>query len=119
MGAVTTRADQMVADLKAGGVKNVTTDIRKFRAPGVLVIPVPDYVFASMDGAASVTWSLIAITTGVGDRVAAAVLEDLVFKCTAVLDIEKAVAGSYTLPSASDPLPAYTLTTTDDLLPEE
>lgn len=113
MGAVTDRALELVEALKARGAK-ATTDVRQVEMPGFLVVPVPTYAFELLDNAATVTWSVWALVRSPGDLRAAHELEALVATAVTALDVESAEPGSYALPGATDPYPAYQINLTPD-----
>lgn len=116
MGALTAQAAAYADQLKDAGVP-ASTDIRKLKIPGVLVVPVPALLFSIMDGSSvEATFKAWAITNGTGDLAAAEKLEELVLKTAEVLDVESAEPGAYQLPGASDPLPAVELTLTTDVV---
>jgi hypothetical protein len=114
VGAITERATQMAQQLEAANI-NATINVREVNFPAVLVVPVPSYDFteATLAGGFQLTWTLWALVKGIGDLKAAEDLEDLVAGVVDVLDIDTAVADTYRLPGASDPLPAYKLTVTE------
>lgn len=112
MGAVTDRATEIAGQLTEGGVA-ATTDIRKVKLPGALVVPVPDrdYTEGTLGGGYTATWTIYALTNGPGDLRAAEELETVVDKVVALVDIETAEATAYKVPGSTDPLPGYKLTT--------
>lgn len=116
MGAVTARATAIAALLDAAGAK-ATSDVRKVKLPGFLVIPVPSLAFTVLDGSSvEATFKVMALVGGVGDLAAAEQLEELVLKAVEVLDVETVEPGSYVLPTQSDPVPAYEITLSTDVL---
>ncbi|QOR55308.1 MAG: hypothetical protein SHS37scaffold537_6 [Phage 68_12] len=115
MTSVTARAQEFVALLKTTG-KPATLDVTKVDLPGYLVIPIPKYAFGTdLDGGSSLTWTVYAIAKSPGNLQAAKALEELVVLAAGVLDFETADPTSYTLPSGSDPFPAYSISFSDDL----
>lgn len=116
MGALTAQASAHVAALTAAGI-NASTDVRKLKLPGVLIVPVPSLAFTLLDGSSvEATFKAWAITGGLGDLAAAEKLEALVLQTAAVLDVETGEPGAYQLPGASDPYPAVELTLTTDVV---
>ena len=116
MGAITEQAKALADQLNDADV-SASTDIRKLKLPGVLIVPVPSLAWTILDGSSvEATFKAWAITNGVGDLAAAEKLEELVLKTAEVLDVETAEPGSYSLPGASDPLPAVELTLTTDVV---
>lgn len=114
MGAITDRAKEIAAELTAAGVR-ATADSGKVRTPCVLVVPAPRWDFQLAGKSALVTWQLQAIAPLPADLTAASALEELVAKVAALLPIESAVPGRYKASEAETPLPAYTLTMTDEV----
>lgn len=115
MGTVTDRAQEFVDLLKTTG-KPATLDVTKVDLPGFLVIPIPKYAFGTdLDGGSSLTWTVYAIAKSPGNKQAALALEELVVLAAGVLDFETAEPSSYTLPSGSDPFPAYSISFSDDM----
>lgn len=110
MGELTTYAEQLVTDLRAGNVK-VTTDIRNAIPPIVLVVPVPkrDYNEGSFCGGYTAEWTLVCLAGGIGDLTDAKALEDMVDGVAAIVDIATAEPASYRVPNRANPAPAYVL----------
>lgn len=115
MGAITERAEELAATLKAAGIRNVATDIGKVRTPCVLVVPVPAWTFQNLSGAATVTWTLVVLGSLPANLKSAAAMEDLVIRVAAALPVEAATPTSYQTGEAEQPLPAYELTLTDEV----
>lgn len=116
MGALVARAEAYVAALKAKGAE-AATDPRKARIPGFLVPPIPELAFSLLDNSAvEATFKIWALAKSPGNLAAAEALEELVLIAGDVLPVESAEPGSYTLPGTSDPLPAYQITLTTDVL---
>lgn len=116
MGALVDQAKAHVATLQAAGI-SATTDVRKVKLPGILVVPVPALAFTLLDNSsAEATFKAWAIAGGLGDLDAAEKLEALVLKAAEVLDVESTEPGAYQLPGGTDPLPAVELTLTTDVV---
>lgn len=116
MGAVIDQAKAIADHLKAAGL-NATSDVRGMRLPGLLVIPVPALNFTTLDNSAvEATFTVYALAPGVGDLVAAAQLEKLVLAASKVVPVVSATPTSYQIPGASDPVPAYAMELTEDVL---
>ena len=115
MSTRTARAAELVELLRDAGV-NATRDPRDAigLAPCVL-LPPPRLVF-DLPGAATTTWTLVALTLGPGGTAAFDALDDLVDAVAGVLPIETGDAVSYTLPGTdAGAVPAYLLTYTEGL----
>lgn len=116
MSAIVDRAGEYVAALKGKGL-NASTDVKKLKLPGILVPPIPDLAFTLLDNSSvEATFKIWAIVAGPGGTAAAEKLEEIVLKAADVLPVVTAEPGSYQLPAASDPMPAYQLTLTTDVL---
>lgn len=110
MGARSARAEVLVAQLRAAGVRATRDPAEVLGAmPCVLVIP-PRLTF-DLPEAATVDWRLVALVAGPGGSVAFTQLDDLVDQVAGVFAVELADPVSYQLPGVeSAPLPAYVIT---------
>jgi hypothetical protein len=115
MGAITDRAAEYAAAIKAAGVPRATTDVREAKPSGVLVIPVPTWTGFLLGGNVTLSWQIVLLGAGTGDLATAAQLEELLLVVARAVEFEEARPGSYQLPNMSDPVPCYTLTFTEDI----
>lgn len=120
MSTVVARAEQLAEEITTALVAAAlpfeargTADIRGAVPPCVLVVPVPTRDYSTGCGFL-VEWRLVALAAGsVGDLEAARVLEALVDVTATVVDVERAEAASYRLPTSEATSPAYLITTTE------
>lgn len=101
------RAVALAAELTAAGVR-ATADPRSAHPPCVLVPPpVRRY---DLNVGYSIEWRLYALAPGPGTADTYKALDGLVDAVAELVDVELAEPGSYTLPAAPEPVPAYVLT---------
>lgn len=102
---------ELEAELVAAGVR-ATVDVRNAVPPCVL-IPPPARRY-DLNTGYSVEWRLYCLAPGAGNRDAWDALDELLAQLEAVVDVERAEPGSYTLPTESGVVnvPAYIVTMT-------